>query len=151
MKKEKIEFTLEEIEETKQLLGQLKSTIGETLNANDEAQLREQLTQAIADGKIQRDVFGLNPVLQSLRTAQIAVDEIGLKRDGVLATILFTLVIDGHLPLEDIRQKYGDGVAHIIHGLVKIHELYKRIPSSRARTSETCSSRSLKTCASSSS
>ena len=128
MKKEKIEFTLEEIEETKQLLDQLKSAIGETLNANDEAQLREQLTQAIADGKIQRDVFGLNPVLQSLRTAQIAVDEIGLKRDGVLATILFTLVIDGHLPLEDIRQKYGDGVAHIIHGLVKIHELYKKNP-----------------------
>ena len=128
MKKEKIEFTLEEIEETKQLLGQLKSAIGETLNANDEAQLREQLTQAIANGKIQRDVFGLNPVLQSLRTAQIAVDEIGLKRDGVLATILFTLVIDGHLPLEDIRQKYGDGVAHIIHGLVKIHELYKKNP-----------------------
>lgn len=128
MKKEKIEFTLEETEETKQLLGQLKSAIGETLNANDEAQLREQLTQAIADGKIQRDVFGLNPVLQSLRTAQIAVDEIGLKRDGVLATILFTLVIDGHLPLEDIRQKYGNGVAHIIHGLVKIHELYKKNP-----------------------
>ena len=128
MKKEKIEFTLEEIEETKQLLGQLKNAIGETLNANDEELLREQLTQAIANGQIQRDVFGLNPVLQSLRTAQIAVDEIGLKRDGVLATILFTLVIDGHLPLEDIRQKYGNGVAHIIHGLVKIHELYKKDP-----------------------
>jgi len=128
MKKEKIEFTLEEIEETKQLLGQLKNAIGETLNANDEELLREQLTQAIANGQIQRDVFGLNPVLQSLRTAQIAVDEIGLKRDGVLATILFTLVIDGHLPLEDIRQKYGNGVAHIIHGLVKIHELYKKNP-----------------------
>ena len=128
MKKEKIEFTLEEIEETKQLLGQLKNAIGETLNANDEELLREQLTQAIANGQIQRDVFGLNPVLQSLRTAQIAVDEIGLKRDGVLATILFTLVIDGHLPLADIRQKYGDGVAHIIHGLVKIHELYKKNP-----------------------
>ena len=128
MKKEKIEFTLEEIEETKQLLGQLKNAIGETLNTNDEELLREQLTQAIANGQIQRDVFGLNPVLQSLRTAQIAVDEIGLKRDGVLATILFTLVIDGHLPLEDIRQKYGNGVAHIIHGLVKIHELYKKNP-----------------------
>ena len=128
MKKEKIEFTLEEIEETKQLLGQLKNAIGETLNTNDEELLREQLTQAIANGQIQRDVFGLNPVLQSLRTAQIAVDEIGLKRDGVLATILFTLVVDGHLPLEDIRQKYGNGVAHIIHGLVKIHELYKKNP-----------------------
>ena len=61
MKKEKIEFTLEEIEETKQLLGQLKSAIGETLNANDEAQLREQLTQAIADGKSNATCLGLIP------------------------------------------------------------------------------------------
>ena len=52
MKKEKIEFTLEEIEETKQLLGQLKNAIGETLNTNDEELLREQLTQAIANGQI---------------------------------------------------------------------------------------------------
>ena len=98
------------------------------MKSDDEQQLREQLTTAIVEGHIQRDIFGLNPILQALRTAQIAVDEICLKRDGVLATMLFTLVLNGHLTLEDTETKFGTSVAHIIHGLVKIHNLYKKNP-----------------------
>ena len=125
---EKFEFTKSELEETTEILNHLRDIIGETLKNDDEQQLREQLTTAIVEGHIQRDIFGLNPILQALRTAQIAVDEIGLKRDGVLATMLFTLVLNGHLPLEDTETKFGTSVAHIIHGLVKIHNLYKKNP-----------------------
>ena len=125
---EKFEFTKSELEETTEILNHLRDIIGETLKSDDEQQLREQLTTAIVEGHIQRDIFGLNPILQALRTAQIAVDEIGLKRDGVLATMLFTLVLNGHLTLEDTESKFGTSVAHIIHGLVKIHNLYKKNP-----------------------
>lgn len=125
---EKFEFTKLELEETTEILNHLRNIIGETLKSDDEQQLREQLTTAIVEGHIQRDIFGLNPILQALRTAQIAVDEIGLKRDGVLATMLFTLVLNGHLTLEDTETKFGTSVAHIIHGLVKIHNLYKKNP-----------------------
>ena len=125
---EKFEFTKSELEETTEILNHLRDIIGETLKNDDEQQLREQLTTAIVEGHIQRDIFGLNPILQALRTAQIAVDEIGLKRDGVLATMLFTLVLNGHLTLEDTETKFGTSVAHIIHGLVKIHNLYKKNP-----------------------
>ena len=125
---EKFEFTKLELEETTEILNHLRDIIGETLKSDDEQQLREQLTTAIVEGHIQRDIFGLNPIVQALRTAQIAVDEIGLKRDGVLATILFTLVLNGHLTLEDTETKFGTSVAHIIHGLVKIHNLYKKNP-----------------------
>ena len=125
---EKFEFTKLELEETTEILNHLRDIIGETLKSDDEQQLREQLTTAIVEGHIQRDIFGLNPILQALRTAQIAVDEIGLKRDGVLATMLFTLVLNGHLTLEDTETKFGTSVAHIIHGLVKIHNLYKKNP-----------------------
>ena len=125
---EKFEFTKSELEETTEILNHLRDIIGETLKSDDEQQLREQLTTAIVEGRIQRDIFGLNPILQALRTAQIAVDEIGLKRDGVLATMLFTLVLNGHLTLEDTETKFGTSVAHIIHGLVKIHNLYKKNP-----------------------
>lgn len=125
---EKFEFTKLELEETTEILNHLRDIIGETLKIDDEQQLREQLTTAIVEGHIQRDIFGLNPILQALRTAQIAVDEIGLKRDGVLATMLFTLVLNGHLTLEDTETKFGTSVAHIIHGLVKIHNLYKKNP-----------------------
>lgn len=125
---EKFEFTKLELEETTEILNHLRDIIGETLKSDDEQQLREQLTTAIVEGHIQRDIFGLNPIVQALRTAQIAVDEIGLKRDGVLATMLFTLVLNGHLTLEDTETKFGTSVAHIIHGLVKIHNLYKKNP-----------------------
>lgn len=125
---EKFEFTKSELEETTEILNHLRDIIGETLKSDDEQQLREQLTTAIVEGHIQRDIFGLNPILQALRTAQIAVDEIGLKRDGVLATMLFTLVLNGHLTLEDTETKFGTSVAHIIHGLVRIHNLYKKNP-----------------------
>ena len=125
---EKFEFTKSELEETTEILNHLRDIIGETLKSDDEQQLREQLTTAIVEGHIQRDIFGLNPILQALRTAQIAVDEIGLKRDGVLATMLFTLVLNGHLTLEGTETKFGTSVAHIIHGLVKIHNLYKKNP-----------------------
>ena len=125
---EKFEFTKSELEETTEILNHLRDIIGETLKSDDEQQLREQLTTAIVEGHIQRDIFGLNPILQALRTAQIAVDEIGLKRDGVLATMLFTLVLNGHLTLEDTETIFGTSVAHIIHGLVKIHNLYKKNP-----------------------
>lgn len=125
---EKFEFTKSELEETTEILNHLRDIIGETLKSDDEQQLREQLTTAIVEGHIQRDIFGLNPILQALRTAQIAVDEIGLKRNGVLATMLFTLVLNGHLTLEDTETKFGTSVAHIIHGLVKIHNLYKKNP-----------------------
>ena len=125
---EKFEFTKSELEETTEILNHLRDIIGETLKSDDEQQLREQLTTAIVEGHIQRDIFGLNPILQALRTAQIAVDEIGLKRDGVLATMLFTLVLNSHLTLEDTETKFGTSVAHIIHGLVKIHNLYKKNP-----------------------
>ena len=125
---ENFEFTKSELEETTEILNHLRNIIGETLKSDDEQQLREQLTTAIVEGHIQRDIFGLNPILQALRTAQIAVDEIGLKRDGVLATMLFTLVLNGHLTLEDTETKFGTSVAHIIHGLVKIHNLYKKNP-----------------------
>ncbi len=125
---DKFEFTKPELEETKEILFHLRQIIGTSLKEDDEQQLREQLITAIDEGHVQRDTFGLNPILQALRTAQIAVDEIGLKREGVLATMLFPLILNGHLTIDNIKSKFGEGVARIVHGLVKIHNLYKKNP-----------------------
>jgi len=98
------------------------------LKSDDEDKIKQHLKKAIYDNQIQRDVFGLNPILHSLRTAQIAVDEIGLKRDGVLATLLYTLVVNNYSTVEDMQDKFGESVAHVIRGLVRIQDLYKRNP-----------------------
>ena len=125
---EKFEFTQSELDETREIMAHLREAIGDTLKSDDEDKIKQHLKKAIYDNQIQRDVFGLNPILHSLRTAQIAVDEIGLKRDGVLATLLYTLVVNNYSTVEDMQDKFGESVAHVIRGLVRIQDLYKRNP-----------------------
>lgn len=125
---EKFTFTPEEREQTLTILERLRTAVGNTFNAQDEKLIREDIHHAFINHQISRDVFGLNPILYALQTAEIAVNEIGLRRDGVIAILMQTSVVDGYQTLDDIEKKYGEGVAHIIRGLLRINELYKRNP-----------------------
>ena len=125
---EKFTFTPEEREQTLLILDRLRTAVGNTFSAQDEQMLREDIHHAFINHQISRDVFGLNPILYALQTAEIAVNEIGLRRDGVIAILMQTSVVDGYQTLDDIEKKYGEGVAHIIRGLLRINELYKRNP-----------------------
>ena len=121
-------FTPEEREQTLLILERLRASIGDTVSPADEKYLREDIHHAFENHQIRRNVFGMNPILHALQTAEIAVNEIGLKRDGVIAILMQTSVIDGYQTLEDIKRKYGDSVEHIISGLLRINDLYKRNP-----------------------
>ena len=125
---EKFTFTPEEREQTLTILERLRTAVGNTFSAQDEKLIREDIHHAFINHQISRDVFGLNPILYALQTAEIAVNEIGLRRDGVIAILMQTSVVDGYQTLDDIEKKYGEGVAHIIRGLLRINELYKRNP-----------------------
>ncbi len=74
---------------------------------------------------MRRDVFGLNPIVTALETARICVDEIGLRREAVIATLLWACHVDNY---EEIIAKYGETVEHIVHGLFKIQHLYDKNP-----------------------
>ena len=124
----KFEFTDTERQEYLDIFKRIHQSIGESLQDNDEENIREHLKACVENGQVDRDVFGLNPLLNALQTAEIAVQEIGLKRDGVIAILLHQSVVNGILTIEEVGAKYGDTVAHIIHGLVKIDELYRKKP-----------------------
>ena len=121
-------FTEAERKEALQLSNQLADLLKPTLREGDKQLMESLIEQPNEDGHMQRDIFGLNPVLHSFRTAVIAVEEEGLKRDGAIATLLYTSVINGAADLEQIAQTQGKAVATIIHGLVRIQELYKKNP-----------------------
>ncbi|WP_337560352.1 RelA/SpoT family protein [Prevotella sp.] len=125
---EKFKFTTEELAELQRIATHLKTTMGDTLEPDDENYLRQQLEKEISDNKIKRDVFGLNPILLSFQTAELELAEIGMKRECVLAILLYNSIINGILTLEEVERKFGHSVAQIIHGLVRIHELYQRTP-----------------------
>lgn len=125
---EKFKFTTEELAELQRIAAHLKTTVGDTLEPDDENYLHQQLEKEISDNKIKRDVFGLNPILLSFQTAELELAEIGMKRECVLAILLYNSIINGILTPEEVERKFGHSVAQIIHGLVRIHELYQRTP-----------------------
>ena len=125
---EKFAFSQQEKDETLSLLSRLRAAIGDTLMPDDEETLRSQLTDAIGNNKISRDAFGLNPVLCSFQTALRVVEEIGLKRDGVVAILLHPLVAGGDLTLDEVTKGYGHSVSIILKGLMRIAELYAKNP-----------------------
>ena len=125
---EKFEFTPFEKEETSNSYLRLKDSIGASLMPGDEEKMRAHLKRTVDEHVIHRDVFGLNPILFGLQTATIVVEEIGLRRDAVLAILLHPSVEDGFLSIDEVKVQFGESVARILHGLQRVGELYKKKP-----------------------
>ena len=83
---------------------------------------------AIENHQVNRNVFGLNPILLSFQTALLVVEEIGLRRDAVIAILLRPSVEEGYLTIDDVQADYGESVARILRGLQRIQQLYKKNP-----------------------
>lgn len=124
----RLEFTDAERDEYLHIFERIKKTVGDTFRHQDEENIKYHVKACIENADITRDVFGLNPILNAMRTAEIAVTEIGLKRDSVIAILLYQSVVNHFLSLDDIRNKYGETVAHIINGLGRINQLYRKNP-----------------------
>ncbi|WP_036931998.1 bifunctional (p)ppGpp synthetase/guanosine-3',5'-bis(diphosphate) 3'-pyrophosphohydrolase [Prevotella sp. HUN102] len=121
-------FTEEEKETAKALFQQLKTYLEDSLSAQDEEKLTEHFTLAEQNGLIERNIFGLNSLLCAIQTAIIAAKDIGLKRDSVIAILLYDSVQGGYSTSEEIGREYGEGVSKIIDGIVRIKSLYQKSP-----------------------
>ena len=125
---ERLEFTIEEKEETLALYQKIREEVATTMHEGDEERMRHYMLQALETKQLQRNVFGLNPILLSFQTAQLVVDEIGLKRDSVLAVLLRPSVEEGLMTIDEVKDQFGESVARILHGLQRIQELYQKNP-----------------------
>ena len=118
-------FTKQEIVEINHLRHYLIDKVGDAFSADDYRKLKDNLRMAISQGKVHRDAFGLNPTVTAMQTARICVVEIGLRRDSVIATLLYACQATDYA---DMAARYGDSVEHIVHGLQKIQHLYDKNP-----------------------
>ena len=124
----KFEFTQQEKEETLALYTEVRALLGDSLKKEDEQHMRHHLMRAIEEQQMHRNVFGLNPVLFGFQTAQLVVEEIGLRRDAVIAILLRPSVEEGYLTIDDVQSDFGESVARILRGLQRIQQLYKKNP-----------------------
>lgn len=125
---EKFVFTEEEKHACEALTKEIHEMLNDTLSGTDVERLRTHIHSEIEARHIERDRFGLNPVLKALMTAKVAVGDIGLRRDSLLATMLYESVLRGHYDTTLARKDFGEGVATILQGLVRVQELYSKTP-----------------------
>lgn len=125
---EKFVFTEEEKHACEALTKEIHEMLNDTLSGTDVERLRTHIHSEIEARHIERDRFGLNPVLKALMTAKVAVGDIGLRRDSLLAIMLYESVLRGHYDTTLACKDFGDGVATILQGLVRVQELYSKTP-----------------------
>lgn len=125
---EKLVFTEEEKHACEALTKEIHEMLNDTLTGTDVERLRTHIHSEIEARHIERDRFGLNPVLKALMTAKVAVGDIGLRRDSLLAIMLYESVLRGHYDTTLARKDFGEGVATILQGLVRVQELYSKTP-----------------------
>ncbi len=125
----KLFFTNNEKSQVLEAIKELRNSQNYVLTKSDELKVFQSLKQAIIEKRIQRDIFGLNPILSSIQTALIAIEEIGLKRDGVVAVLLYSCFTEEtENDYDKYEKEFGKTVVSILKGLVHIQELYKKNP-----------------------
>ena len=107
---------------------QLLTLSKDELPRDDFARMETYLSEAAETHAMQRDVFGLHPLITSMQTAVIVATEIGMSRAAILSVMLNRLVLCGEVSNEQIRRDFGADVGAIIHGLARIEELYEKNP-----------------------
>lgn len=121
-------FTPNEHKQLISLYRRLLKLSGDTLQKDDCNKLKTHLTKVISTDSIPRNAFGMNPIIKDMQTAVIVAEEIGMRRASILGIMLHESVKFGLCPIEEIQKLYGEDVAGIIRGLVKINELYAKSP-----------------------
>ena len=121
-------FTQEEHKQLILLYKRLLRLSKDTLQKDDCHKLKTHLVKVMAKSTIPRNVFQMNPIIKDMQTAVIVAEEIGMRRASILGIMLHESVKYNLCSLESVKEEYGEDVAGIIRGLVKINELYSKSP-----------------------
>ncbi|MDE6808724.1 MAG: HD domain-containing protein, partial [Muribaculaceae bacterium] len=94
------------------------------ITGDDFSRLRSLITQSIKEGHYRRDKYGINPLIHNLQTLQALSDSLSPDREMGIAIMLRTVVSSGFVTIENIAETWGDDIAHIVTGLIKVSSLY---------------------------
>ena len=126
---EKMTLRTEERQAVLDTVKRLQALVDEVLNPDDFHKIKDIILRAAETGQLHRNQFGLNPILFDLQTAVITAEEIGLNRASIVSILLHNCVEMGVVTIDEVRKGFGDDVANIIHGLLRVNELYAKNPS----------------------
>lgn len=100
-------------------------------NDNDESLKRVQAIRSLIKETVSRGAYLYNErqeniLLFNLCVAEILVHDLDLRGATIEALFLYRVVLAGTIDLEQARARFGDDVADIIKGLIKVNDLEQR-------------------------
>lgn len=108
----------------RQLLGYARDM--SEITAEDRHTLRHTLSDAVRLGHFRRDKFGNSTFTRSMATAIELCRRVSPDRNMVIAILLYPLCLTGHHNIEEVEQKWGEDIARMVGGLLKVSTLYER-------------------------
>lgn len=108
------------------LSGSIMRMLGQYREHDDVSRLRRAILRGIESGELRRDRFGFNPVVRALATSAALCESVSADRNMVAAILLAPVVRRGAMSEAQVVDEWGEDIAKLVRGLVKIALLYSR-------------------------
>ncbi|MDE5608408.1 MAG: RelA/SpoT family protein [Muribaculaceae bacterium] len=102
-------------------------SLSKELDAEHDVEPLKKLIRTSAEAGIyHRDKHGMNPLIHNTDTALAFCDRVSPDRNMVIAILVYRSCHSGILTEEEIAERWGDDVAKLVRGLLKVSTLYSK-------------------------
>ena len=119
-------FNISEKAELKVLYQRILRYAYNISDSTDIIKIKKIMMEGINQNHNQRDRYGINPTLHSLQTAVLMCEKISPDKNILIAILLSNFYKSGFLLNENIVKDWGEDVAKLIKGLLKVSTLYSK-------------------------
>ena len=119
-------LSADELQGLRGLYAELLRNTREVAEPADAADLRHAIAKAVAAGHYGRDKFGNSLFVRALLTANALCSRVSADRNMVIAVLLYPICLSEHATTEQISSLWGDDIAKMVGGLLKVSTLYQR-------------------------
>lgn len=98
----------------------------DVIEIHDVLNVKKIISEGIKQNHYRRNKYGINPTIHNLQTATIMCEKISPDRNIIIAILLHNLCKTEFIPAEDIVKEWGEDIAKLIRGLLKVSSLYSK-------------------------
>ena len=128
-------FNIKELKQLPTLIRKLVTLCGATVPYEERHRLARSVSALDSGMAHCRDSFGRNSLFHYMMSVKLLCEEIGSDRSMIISMILAPLCRAGLFKPEDAAAEWGDDVAALLTGLLKVETSMTEVWSVSARTS----------------
>lgn len=119
-------FNEEDLKRFRETYQYLAESVRPMFSTKEWRLIRDYVKQGVSAGAYKRDQHGISLLLQNIQVCKVLHEKIGLKQPSILTVILYPLVANKVVELDEIYNNFGEDAAHLIECMSKVMDLYSQ-------------------------